>query len=105
MGREDVRFTSGDEECAAWLFRPAVANRLAPCVVMASGLSCVRDQGLDAFAERFAAAGFTALAFDYRHFGGSSGEPRSLVRATRQCDDWRAALAYVRSLKSVDASR
>lgn len=105
MGREDVRFTSGDEECAAWLFRPAAANRPAPCVVMASGLSCVRDQGLDAFAERFTAAGFVALAFDYRHFGDSSGEPRSLVRAARQCDDWRAALTYVRSLKSVDPGR
>lgn len=105
MGREDVRFVSGGEECAAWLFRPAATSRPAPCVVMASGLSCVRDQGLDAFAERFAAAGFVTLAFDYRHFGDSGGEPRSLVRAARQCDDWRAALAYVRSLNDVDAGR
>jgi fermentation-respiration switch protein FrsA (DUF1100 family) len=105
MGREDVRFASGAEECAAWLFRPPAADRPAPCVVLASGLSCVRDQRLDAFAERFAAAGFVALAFDYRHFGDSGGMPRSLMRAGRQRDDWRAALAYVRSLDDVDAGR
>jgi uncharacterized protein len=105
MGREDVRFASGDEECAAWLFRPAPTELPAPCVVMASGLSCVRDQRLDAFAERFAAAGFAALAFDYRHFGDSGGEPRSLMRASLQRDDWRAALAYARSLDGVDGDR
>ena len=43
---------------------------------MASGLSCVREQRLDAFAERFAAAGYAVLAFDYRHFGASGGSPR-----------------------------
>ncbi len=76
-----------------------------PCVVMASGFSCVRDQGLDAFAERFAAAGLGALAFDYRGFGESTGEPRLLVRAGRQCDDWRAAIAQARSLQWVDPDR
>jgi pimeloyl-ACP methyl ester carboxylesterase len=105
MGREDARFVSGDEECAAWVFRPAASDGPAPCVVMASGLSCVRDQGLEAFAERFSAAGFVAIAFDYRHFGDSGGEPRSLVQAARQRDDWRAAMAYARSLDAVDADR
>lgn len=105
MGREEVRFASGGEECAGWLFRPAAADRPAPCVVLASGLSCVRDQRLDAFAERFAAAGFVALAFDYRHFGDSDGEPRALMSAGRQRDDWRAAMAYARSLDGVDADR
>jgi pimeloyl-ACP methyl ester carboxylesterase len=72
---------------------------------MASGFSCVRDQGLDAFAARFAAAGLAVLAFDYRGFGDSTGEPRLLVRAGRQCDDWRAALAHARSLEWVDPRR
>jgi dienelactone hydrolase len=105
VGREDVQFASGDAQCAAWLFRPAEMSRPAPCVVMASGFSCVRDQGLDAFGERFAAAGFAVLAFDYRGFGDSGGEPRLLVRADRQCNDWRAALAYARSLDWVDDRR
>ncbi len=36
-------------------------------------------QRLDAYAERFAAAGMAALVFDCRHFGASSGEPRPLL--------------------------
>jgi uncharacterized protein len=104
MGREEVRFASGGDECAAWLFRPAQTGP-APCVVMGSGLSCVRDQRLDAVAERFAAAGIAALAFDYRHFGESGGEPRSLMSGARQRADFRAALSFVRSLDDVDSAR
>lgn len=105
MEREEVRFRSGGEECAGWFFPPArVADRSA-CVVMASGLSCVREQRLDAFAERFAEAGYAVLTFDYRHFGSSGGSPRFLMQAGRQRDDWRAGLAYVRSLESVDSAR
>lgn len=105
MGREDIDFASGKDRCAAWLYRPADTATPAPCVVMASGFSCVRDQGLDAFAERFAAAGFAVLAFDYRYFAESGGEPRQLVSVGRQRDDWRAAISYARSLDLVDERR
>lgn len=104
MRREEVRFAVGGDDCAAWLFRPAAGGR-APCVVMASGLSCVRDQGLEGFARRFAEAGYAVLAFDYRNFGDSGGEPRQLMSARRQREDWRAALAYARSLDRVDPER
>ena len=102
MGREEVRFAAGPDECAAWLYRPETDATPAPCVVMASGLSCVRDQGLDAFAERFAAAGLAVLALDYRHFGDSGGTPRALVSAGRQREDWRAAIGFARSLDGVE---
>ena len=105
MGREEVFFETGGERCAGTLFRPAEASVPAPCVVMASGLSCVREQRLDAFAARFAEAGLVALTFDYRHFGGSGGEPRQLMLAARQRDDWRAAIAFARSLDGVDGAR
>jgi pimeloyl-ACP methyl ester carboxylesterase len=105
MGREEVRFASGEEQCAAWLFRPRAQATPVPCVVMGSGLSCVRDQGMSAVAERFAAAGFAALAIDYRHFGDSDGEPRGLVSGSRQRDDLRAALAFARSRSDLDPAR
>lgn len=72
---------------------------------MASGFSCVRDQGLDAFAERLAGAGFAALAFDYRHWGESPGEPRLLMDPARQREDWRAALACAGVQRDVDPTR
>ena len=76
MEREEVRFASGEEACAATLFLPGGRAAPHPAVVMGSGLSCVRDQGLDTVASRLAAAGFAALTIDYRHFGGS-GESRA----------------------------
>lgn len=105
MGREEIRFPSGEEECAAWLYRPGASDSRVPCVVMGTGLSCVRDQRLDLYAERFAAAGFAALAFDYRHFGDSAGEPRCLVTGSRQRDDFRAALGAARGLDGIDPDR
>lgn len=105
MGWEEAHFTSGGGRCVGRLFRPDVGGESLPCVVMASGFSCVRDQGLDAFAERLAGAGFAALAFDYRHWGESDGEPRSLMDPARQREDWRAALAYAGALRDVDPTR
>jgi dienelactone hydrolase len=105
MEWEGVRFTVKDAECAGRLYRPGGANEPVPCVVMGTGFSCVRDQGLDAFAERLADAGFAALAFDYRHWGESGGEPRSLMDPARQREDWRAAISHVRGLEEVDSAR
>ena len=105
IGREEVQFSSGGERCAAWLYRPEIGSGPAPCVVMGSGLSCVCDQGLGAFAAHFGAAGIAALTFDYRHFGESDGEPRGLMSAARQREDFRAALSFAESLDFVDGAR
>jgi fermentation-respiration switch protein FrsA (DUF1100 family) len=102
--RTDLEFDSGGTACAAWLYRPE-STTPSPCVVMAHGLSAVRDQRLDAYAERFAQAGMSVLLFDYRHFGDSGGEPRQLVSVRRQLEDWRAAVATARTLAGVDAKR
>lgn len=106
MERSDVSFESGAARCAAWLYRPlGTGGDPAPCVVLGHGFSAVREQRLDAFAERFAAAGLTALVFDYRHFGASGGEPRQLLDIKHQLGDWRAAIAYARTLGGVDPAR
>lgn len=102
--RQDSDFASGGLRCAAWLYRPE-GEGPHPCVVMAHGFSGVREQRLDAYAERFAAAGMAALVFDYRHFGASPGEPRQLLSIRRQLADWHAAVAHARNLPDVDARR
>ncbi|HEX7609332.1 MAG TPA: alpha/beta hydrolase [Solirubrobacteraceae bacterium] len=100
--RADVTFDSGGERCAAWLYRPPGSSA---CVVLAHGWTGVREQRLDAFAERFAAAGLAALVFDYRHFGASEGQPRSLLDIGSQLADWRAAISYARGLEGIDPER
>ncbi len=90
---------------AGWLYRPDEPGEGAPCVVMAHGFGALKEGRLDAFAERFAAAGCFVLVFDYRHFGESGGQPRNLVDIPRQHEDWRAAIAHARSIEGVDPER
>jgi uncharacterized protein len=100
--RLNVSFESAGLRCAAWLYRP---QSTSACVVMAHGWTGVREQRLDAFAERFAAAGLAALVFDYRHFGASEGEPRSLLDIPRQLADWREAVGFARAIEGIDPDR
>jgi dienelactone hydrolase len=106
--REDVWFTSGDDRISAWLYRPAgnpSSNKAAPLLVMAHGLGAVRTMRLDAYAERFSAAGYSCLVFDYRNFGDSEGQPRQLLDVRMQLADWAAAVAYARTLPGIDHNR
>jgi uncharacterized protein len=81
------------------------AGPTAPILVMAHGLGGTRGLRLDAYAERFAAAGYHVLLFGYRHFGDSDGEPRQLLGIVRQRSDWRAAVAHARRLPGADPDR
>jgi fermentation-respiration switch protein FrsA (DUF1100 family) len=102
--RKDIEFDCRGDHCAAWLYPISAAPVCAPLVVMAHGLSGTRRDGLGPFAERFAAAGIAALIFDHRGFGDSGGEP-DLFHPARQLEDWRAAIAYARSLDGIDPGR
>ncbi len=103
--RRDVTFTVGGSCVRGWFYPAPTAHRPAACVVMAHGLGGTMSAGLEAYAVRFQAAGFSVLAFDYRHLGGSDGEPRQLIWIPHQLADYAAAVRYVRSLAEVDATR
>jgi fermentation-respiration switch protein FrsA (DUF1100 family) len=104
-----VEFSShGTTLRGAWFAaadKSLLSARGTPCVIMAHGLGGTRAARLDAFAERFAAAGMEVLVFDYRCFGASDGEPRQHMNIRAQLDDWAAAIAYARSVDSVDTTR
>ncbi len=97
-------FLSHGTRCAGRLHLPD-ALAAQPVVIMAHGFALEQAFGLSAYAERFVAAGLAAFLFDYRNFGESDGSPRNLVDPRRHVQDWRAALAHVHSLKSVDTER
>jgi uncharacterized protein len=103
LERQDIEFVSGGSRCAAW-FYPAERERSA-LVIMGHGLGATRELGLDAYARRFQAAGFAVLAFDYRHYGASEGTPRELLSIRRQLEDWRAAIAFAKTLPGIDPAR
>jgi uncharacterized protein len=84
-------------DCAAWHY----PGTNGACIVMAGGLAVTRGPGTDRFARRFHAAGFSVLAFDFRTFGDSGGEPRQVARIPEQLADWDAALQHAASLPGV----
>ncbi|GGP85294.1 alpha/beta hydrolase [Streptomyces melanogenes] len=99
--REKVRFISGGAECVAWHY-PGTNQA---CVIMAAGGAVTKEPGTDPFARRFHEAGFSVLAFDYRHLGESGGHPRQVVPIGEQLDDWQAAIAHAATLPEVDPAR
>jgi len=102
--REDTTFDSHGTPCAAWRYRPDGVER-PPIIVMAHGFGATRALRLAAYAERFAEAGFAVLAFDYRGWGDSAGEPRRVLDIGSQQEDWRAAIAHARRLDGVDRNQ
>lgn len=101
--RTTVRFTSGGVRCAGYLYLPA-GSAPVPCVVLCHGFSGTMDRLFD-YAERFRAAGFAALVFDYRGFGESEGEPRQVPDVGGQLGDVRAAVAFARAHERVDPGK
>ena len=101
MERESVRFASGGTECAAWHYPGTNGG----CVIMAGGFAVTKEPATDMFAKRFHDAGFTVLAFDYRHLGESGGQPRLVLPIRDQLADWQAAIAFAPALLGVDPAR
>jgi fermentation-respiration switch protein FrsA (DUF1100 family) len=103
--RSDVEFDAEGVTLRGWLYRPSGADEPVPAVVMAHGFSAVKEMYLDAYAERFAAAGLAALVFDNRNFGASDGEPRQEIDPWAQVRDYRHAITHVRQLPGIAAER
>jgi dipeptidyl aminopeptidase/acylaminoacyl peptidase len=105
--RREVTFPSQGVNCAGWLYLPddLPAGTRVPGIVMANAISAVKEITLPGYAERFAAAGFAALAFDYRRFGSSEGEPRNHLDPHDQQLDVRNALTWLRAQPEIDPER
>src|SRR5882724_2605493 len=83
---------SGDA-IEAWVYVPEGSGP-HPVVVMAHGIGGIKAGGLVPFAERFREEGFVAIAFDYRNFGGSGGQPREVLSVPRQRADYSTVIGW-----------
>jgi uncharacterized protein len=101
--RRDIEFDAEGVTLRGWLYVPDGAGGPVSTVVMAHGLSAVKDMYLDSFAEAFAAGGLGALVFDNRNFGASDGEPRQEIDPWAQVRDYRYAITWAQSRPEVDA--
>lgn len=98
---ETVMIPAADgEQLEGWLFVPAGQGRV-PLLLMAPGLTGTKDGHLEPLAWRFVAAGWAVLLFDFRCFGGSSGQPRHWVDLGRHAADYAAVLSYAQDKLAV----
>jgi pimeloyl-ACP methyl ester carboxylesterase len=109
MEAEAIAFQSDGVACRGRLWRSQVddftSDAGVPCIILAKGFGGTIDCGLQHYGPRFAAAGLHALAFDYRHFGISDGEPRQLLNITGQIRDYLSAAGAARAMPEVDPDR
>jgi dipeptidyl aminopeptidase/acylaminoacyl peptidase len=105
--RQNIEFQSKGLQCSGWLYVPdkLAKAEAVPGIVMAHGFAGVKEMGLAGFAEKFAAAGFVTLVFDYRFWGESEGEPRSQIFALEMVEDYRNGITWLSDRPEVDAHR
>lgn len=103
--RKEIAFTSDGVTLRGWFYFPDIGEAPFPSVVMAHGFALVKEQGLDRYAERFAAAGLASVVFDNRNLGASDGEPRQEVDPWQQARDYRSAITFVQSFPDLDENR
>lgn len=106
-GMNRVEFTSEGERMIGTLFLPTSykAGDKLPAIVIVGSLTSVKEQMATLYARKLNEQGFAALAFDYRFFGESGGEPRQYESPKKHIADISSAVAYLKTLHVVDPER
>ena len=104
----DVEFDAEGVTLRGTFFSAAEVGEPKPCVVMAHGWAGEVTHFIDDFANVFAAAGISALAYDHRGWGNSdvgAGKPRHESEPWEQIRDYQHAISYVQNRPDVDPDR
>lgn len=84
---------------------PTERNGKLPAIVMAPGMSGVKEGSILKYAEFFARGGFAVLAYDNINFGDSEGEPRQEADPLLQRRGYRDAITFASLRPEVDRER
>jgi len=88
----------------AWLYLPKNAYK-PPVVILAHGLGSQKEHKLADYAEIFVKRGIAVFVFDYRHYGGSNGDPRHTTIISQRIEDWNGAINHVGKLSEVNSRK
>jgi len=103
--QRNIDLPSDAVHCAGRLYLPDKADGPALVIVMTNGVSAVKEQGLATCAERFRAAGFAVVVFDFAHFGASQGTPHGQLFPHEMVEDHRNAITRACRQPRVDPTR
>lgn len=76
-----------------------------PAIIVSGSWTTVKEQMAGLYAQHFAEKGFITLAFDFRNFGESEGEPRFYESPQLKKVDIKNAVTYLSGLKEVETSK
>ena len=102
-----VNFKSEGLSLTGNLFYPAdfQDNKAYPAIIVSGSWTTVKEQMAGLYAEKLAEQGFITLAFDFRNFGESEGEPRFYENPSLKKVDIQNAVTYLESLEEVDNAK
>jgi uncharacterized protein len=103
--RSNTEFPSCGAILRGILLTPKGKREALPTIVMAPGMSGVKEGSIMKYAEYFARGGFAVLAYDNINFGESGGEPRQEVDPALQRRGYRDAITFSSARPEVDKTR
>lgn len=94
---ERVSFSSAGQTLVGHLYLPAgvSAQNTAPAAVVTGAWMTIKEQMAGRYARELAERGIVALAFDFRGWGESAGQPRAMEDPVAKTEDIRAATRYL----------
>jgi len=99
----------GSLRCEGHLFIPrgGAEDDRPPLVILVQGLGAQQEFSLGKPLANALDVGAAVITFDFRHFGGSDGEPRHHIDRLEQIEDVKSVIAHARSelAEGVDSSR
>ena len=104
---ERVQFTSHGQTLVGQLYLPAGVSAATPgqAAVVTGAWMTVKEQMAGRYAAELAERGIVALAFDFRGWGESGGQPRAMEDPRTKTEDIRAAAAFLATRPEVDRLR
>lgn len=100
-----VEFPSCGAVLRGRLLLPKPRPAKLPVIVMAPGMSGVKEGSVAKYADFFAGRGFAVLIYDNINFGESGGEPRQQADSVLQRRGYRDAITFAGLQTEVDKTR
>lgn len=76
-----------------------------PAIIVSGSWTTVKEQMAGLYAKKLAEKGYITLAFDFRNFGESGGEPRYYENPSQKIEDIQNAVTFLESLPEVDGEK